>query len=211
MRLPTAAGLTGLALLSLAACNKAAPAGNAVASGASAPAAAAPAASGPLSADQIPHRKPGLWKQVVSLEGSPNGMTTELCVDAASEAKASAFSQSMTAEAHCTTPQFSRGLDGSISFAGACDMGPNGKSSTKGVIKGDFNSSYTADIDTQYSGAAMAGMSGEHKMIMTATWTGPCAPDQKGGDIILPGGMKRNILESGAGGPPAGGPPSGGQ
>jgi hypothetical protein len=32
-------------------------------------------------------------------------------------------------------------------------------------------------------------------MTMTATWLGPCAADQRPGDMIMPGGMKMNILD----------------
>ena len=63
------------------------------------------------------------------------------------------------------------------------------------MIKGDLNSGYTEEIDTQYSGSPVAAVNGEHKMTITATWLGPCAPGQRGGDLILPNGMKRNMLD----------------
>jgi hypothetical protein len=189
MRVFIAAGLTGVALISLAACSKPAPG----AAGGSAPAAGA--APGPLTAAQIPHRKPGLWRQTIAMDGaSDTGPGTQLCVDEASEAKMSAFAQRMPNGVHCPTPQFTRNLDGSISFSESCDMGASGKVATTGVIKGDFNSGYTSAMDTQYSGSPVPQMNGDHKMTITATWTGPCAPGQRGGDMIM-GGMTRNILD----------------
>jgi hypothetical protein len=192
MRILFAAGLTGLAIVSLAACNKPGAAAGPGAAGSSAAADASPAAAGPLSLDQIPHRKPGLWSQTMSMAGAPAGAgTIQLCVDAASEAKMNIAAQNAPG-AKCATPQFNRGLDGTISFTSSCDMGANGKVQTTGTIKGDFDSSYVATIATETTGAPYAQMNGAHTMVVTATRTGPCAPGQVGGDMILPNGMKIN-------------------
>ena len=183
-----------LAVLALAACQKAPPA--APASGAPAPASAA---AGPLAAQDLPHRKPGLWRQTMTMEGAPSGMpATSICVDEASEAKMSVIGRQTAADAKCDPPKISRGLDGALSYSSHCDMGAMGQSDSQGTITGDFNSQYQVVIDTKVSGASTAEMNGEHKMTITAAWTGPCAPGQKGGDIILPNGMKMNM----AGGPP---------
>jgi Protein of unknown function (DUF3617) len=206
MRILFAAGLAGLAIVSLAACNK-----SGSAAGSSAAAGAAPA-SGPLTINQIPQRKPGLWKQTMVMDGAPTGAAPiQLCVDAASEAKMNIAAQNI-AGAKCAAPQFNRGLDGTIAFTNACDMGANGKIQTTGTIKGDFNSSYVATIATTTTGAPDAQMNGAHTMVVTATWSGPCAPGQIGGDMILPGGMKvnaMNAMNAVEAAPPA--PPSGRQ
>jgi Protein of unknown function (DUF3617) len=192
MRVPIAAVLAGVALVALAACNKPEPANAAAAS--TVP--SATTASGPLTAGQMPHRKPGLWRQVMTMDGaSPSGPGMQLCIDEASEAKMSAFAQRMPGAGHCPPTQFTRNLDGTVTFSESCDTGANGKASTTGVIRGDFNSGYTETMDTQYSGSTVAQLNGAHKMIITATWLGPCAPGQKGGDLVLANGMKRNILD----------------
>lgn len=190
MRVHIAVGLTGLALVSLAACNKPAPG-----TGGSAPAAAAPATAGPISVSQFPRRKPGLWQQTIAMDGPASGPGMKLCVDATSDAKMQAFAQHAPG-ATCSPPQLTRNLDGSINIAESCDMGASGKSNSTGVIKGDFNSSYTVVMDTQMSGSPVAQMNGDHKMTITATWTGPCAPGQRGGDMVMPDGTTRNVLDS---------------
>jgi hypothetical protein len=207
MRLLIGAGLAGASLVLLTACGK--PAGNAASAAApgASPAptpAAAPAASGPVALDQVPHRKPGLWEQTVSVQGMPSGMgmATKLCVDETSEAKMSLVAQHAP-NAHCDTPQFTRNLDGSLSFSNRCDLGHDGKSQSQGQITGDFQSGYTMVIDTTISGAAAPSMNRETKMTVTSKWTGPCAPGQKGGDMVLPNGMTFNALHAG---PPAGRP-----
>ena len=190
MRAAITATLMGVALVGLAGCSKPAPAAG-TASGAG----AAPAA-GPMTLNQMPHRKPGLWRQVITMDGTAAaGPGTQLCVDEATEAKMSAFGQRMPGGAHCPPAQFTRNLDGSVSFSESCDSGANSKSASTGVIKGDFNSGYAEEIDTQYSGSPLASLNGDHKMTIAATWLGPCAPGQRGGDLILANGMKRNILD----------------
>jgi hypothetical protein len=196
MRIVSAAGLTAVALVSLAACSKSAPA----AGGSSAVANAA----GPLSINQIPHRKPGLWSQTISMDGGAVGGATQLCVDAASEAQMSLAAAQSTPGAQCAAPQFNRNLDGSLSFTAACDMGANGKIQTTGVIKGDFNSGYTSTMSSSTSGSPEAAMNGTHTMLITATWTGPCAPGQVGGDMVLANGMKMNVLSHLTPVPPSG-------
>ena len=185
--------ITAAAVVALAACSKPAP--TAAAPGSAPAAASAPAsAPGPLTVNQFPHRKPGLWRQVMTMDGTaPAGPGMQLCVDEASEAKMSAVAQRMPGGAHCPPAQFTRNLDGSIRFTESCDTGANGKTSTTGVIKGDFNSGYTEEIDTHYSGSPVAQLNGDHKMTITATWVGACAAGQKGGDVIMPGGQKMNF------------------
>jgi hypothetical protein len=118
----------------------------------------------------------------------------QMCVDENSEARMSAVGQHM-AGAQCTPPQLVRNLDGSINISESCDMGANGKAVTTGVIRGDFNTSYTEEMDSQFSGSPVAQLNGEHKMTVTGTWTGPCAPGQRGGDIIMPNGATHNLLD----------------
>jgi len=187
MRVSIAAAMMGVALSALAACSKPGPAA----------APGAPGGEAPSASTAAPHRKPGLWRQVMSMDGTaPAGPGMQLCVDEASEAKMSAVAQRMPGGAHCPPAQFTHNLDGSMTFSDSCDTGAKGKAVTTGVIKGDFNSGYTEQMDMQYSGSPVAAINGEHKMTITATWLGPCAPGQKGGDLILPNGTTRNLLDA---------------
>ncbi|HXQ11333.1 MAG TPA: DUF3617 family protein [Caulobacteraceae bacterium] len=201
MRTVLAMGLSALSIVSLVACNRS---GSTAGDSSSAAANAVQPASGPLRADHIPHRKPGLWKQTIAMDGAPAGPGfTELCVDADSEAKMSLAAQNIPG-AHCDTPRFTKNLDGTLTFTGGCDMGANGKVQTTGTLKGDFNSAYTATIASTTSGSPVAAMNGAHTMVITAVWTGPCAPGQVGGDMILANGMRINPMRSAAATPSAG-------
>ena len=192
MRVLIAAGLAGAALASLAACNKSPPGS----SGATAqtPVPAATPAAGPLTAQDLPHRKAGLWRQTMAIEGMDRVMpATEMCVDAASEAKMSMLGQQM-ARGHCQTSQLSRGLDGSIRFNSSCDLGQAGKTVSSGTVTGDFNTNYKMVIDTTTTGGAVERPNRQNKMTIAATWVGSCAADQRDGDVIM-GGRKINLSD----------------
>jgi len=179
MRVSILAAFMVVALCALAACGKPAP------------------TSGPLAASQVPHRKAGLWREVKGIDGAaPAGPGTQLCVDDdVSNARMAAFVQRTPGAPRCPS-QYTRNPDGSISASTSCDTGKYGKVVTTSVTKGDFNSSYTATTDTQLSGSPVAGLNGDHKTTVIATWLGPCAPGQRVGDMILPDGTKRNILDA---------------
>ena len=61
-------------------------------------------------------------------------------------------------------------------------------------ITGDFNSAYTVK-STAHSDK---GAGGVHDVTSTieAKWLGPCKPDQKPGDIVMPGGFKMNVKDA---------------
>jgi hypothetical protein len=187
----------GLAVAGLAGCNKPAPTpGGATTAPSAAPAAPA---SGPLSIQDLPHRKPGLWRQTMAMEGMDRQMpATEICLDQASEAKMSMLGQHVNKD-KCASQSFSRNLDGSISFSVSCEMGQNMKTVSNGTISGDFNATYTTVINTSTTGGPSERMNGTHKITITATWIGPCAPDQKGGDMIMPDGRKISLIDTPAG------------
>jgi hypothetical protein len=56
------------------------------------------------------------------------------------------------------------------------------------VIAGSFDSAYTLTVTGQTEGQPAGPPA-----TVTAKWLGPCAADQKPGDMIMPNGMKMNI------------------
>ena len=71
------------------------------------------------------------------------------------------------------------------------------------VVTGSFDSAYTMTVTTQSDGIP----SGSRTMTVTAKWLGPCAADQKPDDMIMPNGMKVNILDLQKRGVPGASPP----
>ena len=61
-------------------------------------------------------------------------------------------------------------------------------------ITGDFNSAYTVKV-TSHSQGGPAAVPRNSTTIIEAKWLGACKPDQKPGDIMMPGGIKMNIKD----------------
>ena len=61
-------------------------------------------------------------------------------------------------------------------------------------IIGDFNSAYTVK-STSHSERGPAGVPRDSTTTIEAKWLGACKPDQKPGDIMMPGGMKMNVKD----------------
>ena len=145
-----------------------------------------------VSADMpFPHRKAGLWQGVTSMGG--HSFSTEYCIDAASEAKMSAFSSNMR-QKKCSASSITHNMDGSWTSTSTCEFMPGKTMTTHAVITGDFNSKYTVAVAPQ-------GTSGPH-MTMTVTWLGPCKPGMKGGDVVMSNGMTMNMMDNSMSGAP---------
>jgi hypothetical protein len=173
------------AAASLAACNK--PAATPAATASASPGGEAAPAAG------APHRRAGLWQTSVTVDGHSSPMATmKLCVDAAMEAKSTAFHPTtpmgLGKSNPCAYPPPTRNLDGSFSFSGTCPVSGGGQISTKGSASGDWSSAYHVHIETDSTGVAVA--SGHHVTDMDGKWLGPCPEGMAGGDMELANGMK---------------------
>ncbi len=175
--------LVSLAALAVAACQK--PAGTP--SGPSASAGSAAAAS--------PLRRAGLWQQSFSRDGRVTPMAAmRLCVDPASEARASVFTHGVAsqhlADSHCTGISSSRAPGGFYIFASTCPMTGGGAIVSKGAASGDFATRYHVHVESDVSGAAYAPMNGHHVTDIDGKWLGPCPAGMAPGDMEFGHGMR---------------------
>jgi hypothetical protein len=150
---------------------------------------AAPAAR----ADEMPIRKPGLWEMKTVKTGSSMlpAMTIQHCTDETTDKEMSTAFSPMSKEA-CSKRDFQKTATGYVGDS-VCSIG--GKSMTShSDITGDFDSAYTVSTTIHTD----AGPSGLHDTTMTieAKWIGACKPDQKPGDVVMPGGFKINIKDA---------------
>lgn len=169
------------AALALAACQKAPGA------------AASQAAKSAAAAAAEPQRRAGLWSQTFSRDGKPAPMgAMKICVDQATEAKASVFSHDADAKGldKCSQRSMSRTPDGGYSFASTCPMPGGGQMVTHGQAAGDFASGYHVHVESDVTGAAYAPMNGHHVTEMQGQWLGPCPAGMSGGDMELANGMR---------------------
>ena len=179
-------------LAALAACGQksetktAAPAASPEAAAVVAPPPAAPAAPA------WPKRKAGLWTQTMNLKAQGFSRSFRFCIDESSDEKMGLNSQGP--DTQCQRKSMTRGLDGSWTIVSACDMGAAGKTDSTIHVAGDFNTRYVMDLTSTTTGAAQPALNGEHKMSMTAEWSGPCPAGWTGGDVEMPGGRRINLV-----------------
>ena len=157
----------------------------------------APAApgSGPASGAHpaaLPQRAPGLWEQKITTSGMTQ--VSQVCLDKAAEQRLTWWGQH-AGEGACSAAQVTPRPGGGWSFASTCNMGDNGVTATKGEVTGDFAKAYKLEAQSTITGASAPQMNGSHAMTLEATWKGPCPAGLKPGDMVLPGGMKINMME----------------
>ena len=147
-------------------------------------------------ADAMPHRKPGLWDVTMTMQGvSMPPRVMQMCIDASTDA--AMMNMRHGAQAACDKPV--PHVAGDVTTVDTkCTIG--GSHQTNHIVftrEGD--DAYKMEIHT-HSEPPLHGMA-DNVMVQNAKWMGPCKPGMTGGDMIMPGGMKINILH-GRGTPP---------
>ena len=140
---------------------------------------------------EMPVRKAGLWEMKMLRTGSPApDMTMQHCTDETTDKEMSTTFSPMAKEA-CSKNDIQKTATGYAADS-VCSIG--GMSMTShSETSGDFNSAYTVKT-TSHSQGGPAGVPRDSTTI-EAKWLGACKPDQKPGDIIMPGGIKLNIKD----------------
>ena len=140
-------------------------------------------------AAEMPLRKPGLWEMKLVRPGSPlPEMTMQHCTDETTDKEMSTTFSPMSKEV-CSKRDIQQTATGYVSDS-VCSVGGASMTSHSDII-GDFNSAYTIKM-TAHSDRGVAGIR-DSTMTIEAKWLGACKPDQKPGDIVMPGGLKMNI------------------
>lgn len=137
---------------------------------------------------EMPNRKPGLWEMKMVNSGVA-GMTMQHCTDEVTD-KQLRTAYSPMAKEICSKNVVQKTATGYITDA-VCTVGGVTMNSHS-VINGDFNSAYTVNVSSEQQGAP-SGVPQRTSMTLEAKWLGPCKPEQKPGDIVMPGGFKLNV------------------
>jgi hypothetical protein len=141
---------------------------------------------------EMPVRKAGLWEMKMVRTGSPTpDMTMLHCTDETTEKEMGATFSPMAKDA-CSKNEIQKTATGYVADS-VCSIG--GMSMTShSETTGDFNSAYTVK-STSHTQGGPAGVPRDSTTTLEAKWLGACKPDQKPGDIIMPGGIKMNIKD----------------
>ncbi len=145
-------------------------------------------------ADELPIRKAGLWEMKVSGGGSPlPEMKVQQCTDESTDRQMSTAFSPLSKEV-CAKQDIRKTASGYVMDSECSAAGVSIASHSE--IVGDFNSAYTVKSTSHGDGGAAAAR-GEHVTMIEAKWLGACKPDQKPGDVVMPGGFRLNIKDAG--------------
>jgi hypothetical protein len=150
----------------------------------------------PALSAELPARKPGLWEIQTTLPNPkiPKQVIRQ-CVDVATDQMMQSRA-GVNSQRECSRRDLQKSA-GSITIDSTCTTA--GKTRTSHVvITGSFDNSYTMTVTSQSEGAPES-----RTIAMAAKWIGPCAADQKPGDMIMANGMKMNIMDAQKPGMPA--------
>jgi len=142
---------------------------------------------------EMPLRKAGLWEMKMVRSGSPlPDMTMQHCTDETTDKEMSSALSPMSKEV-CSKRDIQQTATGYVTDSECSVAGMSMTSHAE--ISGDFNSAYTVKT-TAHSDHGPAGLPRDTTMTVEAKWLGACKPDQKPGDIVMPGGFKLNIKDA---------------
>ena len=141
-------------------------------------------------AEDVPHRRPGLWELTrPAVDATNPARTTQVCIDAATEMMlrdvGSSFTRSTcsTAEIHAT--------EGKVTADTVCELGGSHATSHT-VITFTGDTAYRQLSTTQFD-PPLFGRN-EVATEMDGQWIGPCAADMRPGDMITALG-KINLVD----------------
>ena len=144
-------------------------------------------------ADDLPIRKAGLWEIKMARTGSPlPEMTLQHCTDETTDKDMNNMVSPM-AKQICSKQDIQKTATGYLTDS-LCSVGGVSIASHS-EINGDFNSAYTVTT-TSHSDLGSKGTPRDTVTKIEAKWLGACKPDQKPGDIVMPGGgFKLNVKD----------------
>ena len=149
-------------------------------------------AAGSARADELPIRKAGLWEIKMAKTGSPlPDMAMQHCTDETTDKQMNNMASPM-AQQICSKQAVQKTATGYVSDS-LCSIGGVSISSHS-EIAGDFNAAYTVTT-TSHSDLGSKGTPRDTVTKIEAKWLGACKPDQKPGDIVMPGGLKMNVKD----------------
>lgn len=157
-----------------------------------APSVAAPSAPGAPAA--MPKLRAGLWRVTTGGDG-PQGVS-RMCLDDAVQARMNVVG-AQAAGGNCGQTSMAPNPGGGWRYRSVCDYSASGggTSVSEGVMTGDLRTAYSSRTTVTTTGAAVEHMNRPMTITGQGAYEGPCPADMKPGDMVIPGGMKFNMLE----------------
>jgi len=141
---------------------------------------------------EMPVRKAGLWEMKMARSGSAMPETTmQHCTDESTDKEMSTTFSPLSKDL-CSKQDTQKTTTGYVTDS-VCKVGAMSITSHS-EITGDFNSGYAVKT-TSHNDGGPANVPRDSTTTVEAKWLGACKPDQKPGDIVMPGGTKINVKD----------------
>jgi hypothetical protein len=141
---------------------------------------------------ELPTRKAGLWEMKMARTGSQVPDTAiQHCTDESTDKEMSTTFSPM-AKDMCSKQDLQKTATSYVSDS-VCKIGAMTITSHSETT-GDFNSGYVVKTTSHTEGGPNA-VPRDSTSTVEAKWLGACKPDQKAGDIMMPGGIKMNVKD----------------
>jgi hypothetical protein len=132
-------------------------------------------------ADEVPHRKPGLWEVVTHSGNSQRPpMTQRICLDRDTESLLDRAAVASSQEACSKSETHVSGT--LVTVKATCDLGKT-RLTTEASIEFESDSAYHTEVHSTFN-PPMRGKSTDHST-QDAKWTGACPADMKPGDMVM--------------------------
>jgi len=139
-----------------------------------------------------PKRKSGLWEMTMTSSRGEGAHTMQQCVDQKADDIASPQAQRQPlAEAQCEKQDVRKDGDKLVIDTVCKHKGTT--ITTHATVTGSLDSGYRMDSTSTYN-PPLRGIKDSFTTV-EAKWLGPCKPDQKPGDILMPGMGKFNAQD----------------
>jgi hypothetical protein len=145
------------------------------------------------SADQLPHRKPGLWQVTMSMQGTSRPPTiSQFCIDAQTESALLNKGQSAMKKM-CSRHSLS--ISGNVAtMDNTCKFG-HSVQTTHSTTTFAGDTAYHSDTRAHYAPALFGKV--DMSTIQDGKWMGACPRGMHPGDVLMPGGVKMHMGHAG--------------
>jgi hypothetical protein len=139
----------------------------------------------------LPAREPGLWQTTLTETGSVEPpQVLKICIDARTDKHLGVLGNDLSGDT-CTQKGYRPQGDGSLGFLAECRTGQGVVTQYSGSIDGDYTRDYSMKVRLQTTGANLNRVA---SYLIVSKRIGPCASDQKPGDLISDG-VRINLFD----------------
>jgi hypothetical protein len=136
-----------------------------------------------VAADDFPKRRPGLWEVRVAGADAVGMPPARFCVGDQTDTAEMHLDRAVGTRGSCVLGAFEAAGDAWVAES-TCTEGRNTVTKVS-VATGDFQTEYR--IDTLVKQEMRGSSRREDREAVVAKWVGPCGPEQRPGDLVIPG------------------------